>query len=172
MTRSLAKRVAFYAAALALAMALSYIEILLPLPIPLPGVKLGLANLITLLLLIDEKPQYVLLLLLCRVTLCALLFGTFISFIYSASGALLSFVAMLFIKKLYPGKISFLGVSVIGACAHNIGQVIAACFILGSSAMLIYLPALLVCAVITGSAVGICANLLAPRLKKAFSHLK
>ena len=171
MTRSPAKRVAFYAAALILSLALSYLEILLPLPIPLPGVKLGLANLITLLLLIDEKPQYILLLLISRVILCALLFGTFISFIYSLSGAALSFAGMLLIKRLYPKRISLVGVSVTGACMHNIGQVIAACMILGSAKMLYYLPPLILVAIVTGFVVGLCANILSPRLKKAFSHL-
>lgn len=166
MIRWSVKHLAFLSISLAVALVLSYIESLIPLPIPLPGVKLGLANLITLLLIKDEKPYTVIALSLCRVGLSSLLFGSFLSFLYSLAGALISFIILMLLRNLCPGKITFIGLSVCAACAHNIGQTAVACLILNSLSMLAYLPLLLLCAVVAGCAVGICANIIYPRLKK------
>ena len=156
MTASRSKKVATLALFLALAMILSYVEAIVPIPIPVPGIKLGLANSAVLIILLLEKPGDALLVSLVRIFLSGLLFGNAFSIIYSLSGGILSFVIMFLAIKLI--KLHPVTASILGGVFHNIGQVIAACFILGTKAMLYYIPVLLVSGIITGALIGIISN--------------
>ena len=147
------KKIALCGVLTALAMIFSYIESVVPIPIPVPGIKLGVANIavITILYVLGVKEAIVINLL--RIALTALLFGNVNSFLFSISGAVLSLTIMIIMKKL--DFFSCIGVSVCGGVMHNVGQIIAAVFIMGSEAIVLYLPVLIVSGVFTGVVIGV-----------------
>ncbi len=162
------RRICTDALLVACAMMLSYVEVLLPLQllVPLPGFKLGLANTVTVLAFVLVSRRDAAVILSLRILLMSLLFGTVTSFFFSAMGGLLSFLALLLAERLLRGC-SFLGVSVLSAAAHNLGQLLAACCFFGSGILLSYLPVLLLAAALCGSLTGILLNLSVPTLKKS-----
>lgn len=109
------RELARFALLVALAMVLSWLESLVPLSLTVPGVKLGLANLVVIFALYKLGPRQAAVISLVRVLLITFTFGNAFSFAYSLTGAALSFVVMLLLKK--TGKFSLLGVSIAAACA-------------------------------------------------------
>lgn len=152
----------------ATAMMLSYLESLLPLTplIPLPGFKLGLANTVTVLVFALVSGRAAATVSALRILLMGLLFGSAVSLFFSAAGGLLSFLALLLAGRLLR-KCSFLGVSVLCAAAHNIGQLLAAVCLFGFEIFLSYLPVLLLAALLSGILTGILLNLSVPRLQRS-----
>ncbi len=146
----------------ALAMILSYIESLIPAFVAVPGFKIGLANSVTVFALYYLGRRYALCISVVRVLLSALLFGSPVSLIYSISGALLSLMGMSLLRGVR--IFSPIGVSTAGGVLHNIGQIAAACFLLGSGAIF-YLPALLIGGVISGVVIGLIAGIVMSRVK-------
>ncbi len=161
------KKIALCGVLTALAMIFSYIESVIPIPIPVPSIKLGVANIavITILYVLGVKEAIVINLL--RIALTALLFGNVNSFLFSISGALLSLTIMIIMKKL--DFFSCIGVSVCGGVMHNVGQIIAAVFIMGSEAIVLYLPVLIVSGVFTGVVIGVVSGIVAKHVKKVVS---
>ncbi len=158
----------------ALMLAFSYMEstitALLPLP---PGVKPGIANIVVMFACASMGFSYALPLTLMKSAFAVIVSGTTAGFI-SLSGGILSVAATaLLIKKAY-GKLSFTGISVLGAVCHNTGQTVAACIILGSPYYAAYFPVLIISAVITGAVTGTILNCVMPSLKKLglFNKLK
>ena len=139
----------------AVAIVLGYFEYLLPVT-GIPGVKLGLANTVLLyaLYLIDV-PSAILLMLL-KVGLSGLLFGGPAAMLYSLAGGVLSLIVMILARK--SKGLSIVGVSVLGAVSHNIAQMVVACFVVETRAILAYLPILLFAAAITGTLTGLIAR--------------
>ena len=137
------------------------VEAALPLPMPVPGVRLGLANVITLLAIALYGVRSGLLVAVLRTVIGSLIGGTFLGFGFwlSLAGGVLSTVvmalAMLLVKK---GFGSLVSVSVLGAAAHNLAQLTAAALVIGSAALLKgYWPLLLLLAVPTGFFTGLAA---------------
>lgn len=161
------KKIALCGVLTALAMIFSYIESVIPIPIPVPGIKLGVANIavITILYVLGVKEAIVINLL--RIALTALLFGNVNSFLFSISGAVLSLTIMIIMKKL--DFFSCIGVSVCGGVMHNVGQIIAAVFIMGSEAIVLYLSVLIVSGVFTGVVIGVVSGIVAKHVKKVVS---
>lgn len=141
---------------LAVALVLGYFENLIPLNASIPGVKLGLSNIVLLyaIYLIDAKCAFILMIL--KVMLSGMLFSGVSGAIYSFAGGLLSLIMMLLIKRL--PDVSIVGVSVVGAVFHNVGQISIASFVVENRYIFFYLPVLLISAVITGLATGIIAK--------------
>ena len=141
----------------AMALALSYLENLFPLSlaIPIPGVKLGLANIVTLFALYAMGPGQALLILLARCVLGALFAGNMNALLFSLLGALCAMGVMILLSR--RRGLSIYGVSVGGAAAHNCGQIAAAALTLGSAAPLYYLPVLLAVSLLTGGLTGLAA---------------
>ncbi len=160
------RRVCLDALLIALAMMLSYLEVLLPLQlwIPLPGFRLGLANLVVVLVFCLISPIDAAIVSALRILLMGLLFGSATSLWFSAMGGLFSYLTLFFLSK-RAKRSSFLGVSVLCAAAHNSGQITAAAALFGGSVVLSYLPLLLIAAVIYGAVVGVLLNLLFPRVQ-------
>ena len=145
-------------------MILSFVESLIPPLVAIPGVKIGLANIVTVFLLYTLGWRAAGVVSLIRVLLSALLFGNVQSMIFALSGALLSFIVMIIAKKLLPfGKV---GVSVLGAIAHNAGQVAAAVIIMETAALAYYFIPLVISGTVAGVFVGILAAILTARLEK------
>lgn len=150
----------------ALALILSWIETFLPLPLPVPGAKIGLANLITLLSLYTLSVPSVFFILCARILLSGFLFGSLSSILYALAGGMLSFAVMVF---LYRSKHSFslIFISMIGAMAHNTGQLIIASAVVESKTLFIYyFPFLLIVAVPAGLITGSVVQLFLTYLKK------
>ena len=158
------KKVTLLGFCLAAAMLLSYIESLIPPLVSIPGIKVGLANIIIIFALCQLGIKEAALVSAARIVLCALLFGNFISFSYSLCGALLSLTLMALLKKL--DLFSLVGISVVGGVMHNVGQIIAAIFILGTKAILGYLPVLIISGTLTGAIIGIISALVIKRFSK------
>lgn len=155
------KRLVQGAVLTSLALALSYMERFIPLQmlIPLPGVKLGLANVVTLIALyfLGTKSAFVILILRCF--LGAVFGGGITGLLFSLTGGLLAMTVMALCK--HAPFLSVYGVSILGAAAHNIGQILAAMVLMHSIYIGMYLPYLLAVAIFTGFATGAaCAGVL------------
>ena len=146
------------------ALILSFVESQIPPIVPIPGVKLGLANIVTLFALYKLGAPSALTVAVVRVSLSSLLFGSVSSFAYAMGGALLSFAVMLLLKKL--GWFATFTVSIAGAVAHNIAQICVSMLILQTEVVIYYLPALLISGIITGAVIGIIGAVLLKKLEK------
>lgn len=152
----------------ALAIVLSLAEQLFPLDaiVPVPGVKLGLANVVTLFALTRLSARDAVAILLCRVALSSLLMGSVTAFLFSLFGGLLALIVMGLVLRAEGKFCSVLGVSVAGAAAHNIGQIIAAVIWMKTGAVVAYLPLLLVMSVPLGLVTGLTAAVVLSHLQK------
>ena len=148
----------------AAAMIFSYVESLFAAFIPVPGVKLGLANVIILLAIFAVGEWQAFVIGLVRVLLSALLFGNLMSLGISSSGFLLSFLFMLYLKRL--GKFSIIGISLGGGAAHNLGQLICVSIYMSSFLMMRYLFLFSLFGVLTGLVTGFVCKLIYERVKE------
>lgn len=146
-------KVAVFGVFTSLALILSYVELLIPINFGIPGMKLGLANLLVVILLYKCGPRDALLLSVIRILLSGLIFGNMFSIFYSLSGGLLSLAVMIFLKK--TGQFTVAGVSLGGGASHNVGQLLIAMFVVQTYQVGYYLPVLLIAGVITGAVIGI-----------------
>jgi len=153
MTRT--KKLTLLSLLLAQALALHIIERNLPVPMPVPGVKLGLANIITLLTIIIFGFKEAVLVVLGRTFLGALFGGGFSAFFFSLAGGLLSTMIMVLMYKNFFKYFSLPTVSVTGAIFHNIGQITVASFVVENINLFYYLPILIFSGVITGLFIGL-----------------
>ena len=148
------KRMVLSAVLVSLALALSYTERFIPLQmlVPLPGVKLGLANIVTLiaLYLLGAKSAFAILILRC--VLGAAFGGGITGLLFSLTGGVLSMSVMALCKN--APILSVYGISILGAATHNVGQILAAMVLMNSVYIGMYLPYLLVVALFTGFATG------------------
>lgn len=152
----------------ALALVLSFVERLIPLQliVPIAGIKLGLANIVLLFALIMLDIKQTAAIFICRIVLSSIFAGSFTGFLFSFLGGLFSIIIMYILLK-WEGKLfSFYGISIAGAAAHNIGQVIAAIFVLNSVYVIAYLPMLLICSFPLGFITGYTAKIVINHLKQ------
>ena len=154
------KNIALCAVLTALALGLSTLENLFPvsLLIPLPGIKLGLANIVTVFALYWLGAVPALVILIARCVLGAMFAGNFSALLFSLLGGLAAMGMMILLK--HAGRLSLYGVSIGGAACHNIGQICAAMITLGNTMVLGYLPVLLGVSLITGALTGFVTGLL------------
>lgn len=147
---------------IAIAMVFSYIESLIPLNIAVPGVKLGLANLVTIVVMVKMDTRSAWMVSLVRVLLSALLFGNMSVMIYSLAGAVLSLIVMTVCMRFRIFGIN--GTSILGAVSHNAGQVIMAASLMKSGNILIYIPVLCISGTIAGVCIGLAGAVLVKNL--------
>lgn len=150
------RKLAYLGLYTAAAMILSYIESLLPVFAGIPGIKLGLPNLVIVLVLYQYSFKEAALISAARILAVGFLFGNMFSIVYSLAGAALSLFCMTLIKKVKGFSIA--GVSMTGGVTHNIGQLLVAMAVVENFSLVYYLPALLVSGVVTGFCIGILAN--------------
>ena len=168
-------RIVFIGLLVSQALALYTVESMIPVPFIAPGAKLGLANLITVVALYTlESKKDVFLVILLRLLLATMFGGNLSTFIYSVSGAILSYCAMVFVKELLKDKVSIIGVSASGAFFHNVGQLIVASAMVENIAIMLYLPILSITGITTGIFIGITSNFIVKHLSKLhyFSKLR
>ena len=159
----MSKKVAVCGMLVALAFLLSYLEMLLPFSFAVPGIKLGLANIITLILLQYGTLKDAALVLTARILLSTLLFGQLLSLAYSLAGGVFSLLVMFLISRLLHKKMAFL-TGAAGGLAHNMGQLLVAFFLTATPGVLTYLPFLILSGIITGFFTGLVTAFLAPAL--------
>lgn len=160
-TRKLALMAMFTAASLIVFI----IEAQIPAPVPVPGVKLGLANIITLIAMVMLGRREAGLILLVRIAMGSIFTGGVSAFIFSIAGGVLAYGVMCLTVKSFSGRLLWV-VSVFGAIAHNAGQLIASVVITKTASLFLYAPILLASAIITGVFTGLAAMYLIERLDK------
>lgn len=160
-----AKRIAELGVLTAAALIIFIIESWIPYPFPIPGIKLGLANIITVYAVYRYKAYEAAAVLFVRIALGSVFGGNFYALIYSLAGGVFCLVGMILLKKVIDEKHLWLA-SVFGAVLHNTGQIIAAVILLQTPAILAYYPFLIVAGCLSGAFTGLCAQLVISRLQK------
>lgn len=141
---------------IALAMILSYLENLVPINVAVPGIKLGLANLVTIVALCKLGIRHTIIISVGRIILSGLLFGNPLVIIYSLAGATLSIIVMCLVRKIKIFTVT--GVSICGAVSHNFGQLIVAAILLENTKIFYYMAVLSVFGAVAGALIGILAG--------------
>jgi len=154
------KRLVFLSILISQAIILGYIERFIPFPFLAPGAKIGLANVVALVCLYRYGFKEALLVQVLRVLLISLLFGNMASFLFSLSGAIFSTTAMSICHKLFKDKFSIMGISLIGAIFHHIGQLSIAAITIQTITIFSYAPILFLISIPTGIFIGILAKLM------------
>lgn len=158
-------RVAVFGVFTALALIFSYVELLIPINFGIPGAKLGLANLVIIIVLYKTDWKEALLLSVVRIVLAGFLFGNLFGILYRLAGGILSLAVMALLKR--SGAFSIIGVSMAGGVSHNVGQLIMAMLVVETYAVGYYLPVLLIAGLITGTLIGIAGREMLKRLDLA-----
>ena len=156
-------RAAYFGVFTALALILSYVEMLIPINFGIPGAKLGLANLVIVIVLYKTDWKEALLLSVVRIVLSGFFFGNLFSILYSLAGGILSLIVMTVLMR--SGRFSVTGVSMAGGVSHNIGQLVTAMFAVSTYQVGYYLPVLLIAGLITGALIGLTADAVLGRIR-------
>lgn len=164
MVQNKTRTIATYGVLTSLALILSYVEAQIPAFFAVPGIRLGLTNLVVLaaLYLYGNKGAYFINIV--RILLAALLFGTGVSLLYSLVGGMLSVTVMVLLKRIE--RLHIVSVSVSGAIAHNVGQIIVAMILLGTGNAAWYFTILWISGIICGALIGLLGALILKRIKK------
>lgn len=159
------RKLTFMSMLLVLAIIIFTVESQLPPIAPIPGIKLGLANVINLMALymLGRRESFIILVL--RIVLSSIFAGNFTGFMYSISGGIMCFLFMS-VMSLFIKENRMWVVSVFGAIGHNIGQIVIACFIMGTFQIIWYLPILMISGIITGTFTGIAAQTALKHMRK------
>lgn len=146
------RKIALNGIMISLALVLSFVERFIPLGIivPIPGIKLGLANIVTMFALFYSGFASALTITVLRCVLSALMFGGLSSLLFSLSGAMLALLIMTLMKPGFNKFFSLIGISMSGAALHNIGQIVMASLMMRNTAVFSYLPLLLLAGIVTG----------------------
>ena len=155
-------RTAYFGVFTALALIFSYVETLIPIQFGIPGAKLGLANLVIVIVLYKTDWKEALLLSVVRIVLSGFIFGNLFSIIYSLAGGIMSLAVMAAIRK--DKGFSVIGVSMAGGVCHNIGQLIVAMIVVQTYQVGYYLPVLLIVGLATGTLIGVISSGVLKRL--------
>ena len=159
-----AKEIAFIGICAAGALILGYIEYRIPIIPSIPGIKLGLSNMMIVLMFFISGARDASIIAVLKTLMSALMFSGFSAFLFSFSGVMLAYAAMWLVWRC---RWHMVGISVIGALAHNGAQLLVAALVIQNMGVMVYLPVLIVSAVITGLLTGTLAHLLYGHLKRA-----
>ncbi len=167
--KSRAGRLALCAVMTALSMVLGYVEAMIPLPVPIPGIKLGIANLATIICFFMIGRRAACAVAVVRIVLSSLLFGNLYSFVFSMAGGLCSLLFMTAAVSIR--RFSVTGVSMLGGVTHNLGQIAAAAAVLRAALVMGYIPALIAGGIVSGTLIGLLAYMILNRLRKAGANI-
>lgn len=169
MGRSDTKTIAYLGMFVALGFIFSYIEAIFPFSMGITGIKLGLANIVVLIVLYTFGTKEAFMISMVRILLVAFTFSNTFTMLYSLSGGFLSWGTMVMLKK--TEKFSIVGVSVAGGVAHNIGQLVVAAILIRTYNLIYYFPVLIIGGVITGIIIGVLSGRVMPVIKKHIDEL-
>ena len=146
----------------AIALTIFMVEAQIPALVPVPGVKLGLANIVTVFAVYTMGSKEGASILAARIFLGAIFAGNFSTIFYSAAGGACAILVTIGMKRILTKKQLWVA-GAFGAVAHSAGQMAMAIAITGTPGLLVYLPVLMVCGIITGLFTGLCAQFLVNR---------
>lgn len=155
----------------AVALIIFVVEAQIPALVPIPGIKLGLSNIVTVFAVFMLGSWEAALILAVRIFLGAVFAGNFSTILYSAGGGALAILITIVCRRILK-KDQLWVAGCLGAVAHSIGQMVVAVLVTGTPGLVIYLPVMIVCSIITGLFTGLCAQFLVKRGKdlwKTFS---
>lgn len=156
------KRITYTGMFVAIAMVFSYLESMIPVNIAIPGIKLGFANMVTIVVMYRLRIADAWIVSLVRVVLSSLLFGNMAIMIYSMAGAVLSLLVMSICRK--KDLFGLLGTSILGGVSHNAGQIVMAAFLMKSGNIMLYIPVLCISGTIAGVCIGLAGAVLVRKL--------
>ena len=159
-----AKKLTRMALLTAIALTIFMVEAQIPAVVPLPGVKLGLANIVTVYAVFVLGAKEAAAILFCRIFLGAVFAGNFSTILYSGAGGALATTATILLRKVLTRKQLWVAGS-LGAVAHSVGQVAMAIALTSTPGLIIYLPPLAGISIVTGLFTGLCAQFLVNRGK-------
>lgn len=160
------KRLALCAVLAAVALTIFVAESQIPPVVPMPGVKLGLANIVTLVAMVLLGRRDALAVLAARLILGAAFTGGFSAFMFSAVGGLFAYIVMAALVGVFPEKMLWV-VSVLAALAHNAGQILVAVFVTGTPGIAVYILILAASGVVTGAFTGLAGMFLIRAVRKS-----
>ena len=146
----------------AIALTIFMVEAQIPSIVPLPGVKLGLANIVTVFTVFAFGPKDGVMVLTARIFLGAVFSGNFSTIFYSAAGGVCAILVTILLRKILKRNQLWVA-GCFGAVAHSIGQMSMAMLMLGTPSLIIYLPVMIAISIITGLFTGLCAQFLVNR---------
>ena len=149
----------------AIALTIFVLEAQIPPLVPIPGIKLGLANIVTVFAVFTLGSWEAALILAVRIFLGAVFAGNFSTIFYSLAGGCLAILSAIALKRILKNKQLWVA-GTVGAIAHSIGQMAMAVLLTGTPGLVIYLPVMLVIGIVTGSFTGLCAQFLLNRGEK------
>lgn len=164
-----AKRTALFGLLIALAFVLGYVESLIPIYLGAPGVKLGLANLVTMIALYSMGAKAAIVVNVVRIFLSGFTFGPASAILFSLSGAVLSLAVMALCRRLR--LFGMVGVSILGGVAHNIGQFLMAALVVHTFGVFAYLPVLLAAGTVAGALIGLLGGIVVKRISRVFREI-
>lgn len=160
------QKMAYITMLAAQAIVISVMERWIPSPFSFaPGAKLGLGNLITIIAIFTLPTKDNVKVIGLRLLVSTLLSGTFSTFLYSFSGTVLSYLAMVSAKQLGPKRVSIIGISILGGICHNVGQLLVFSLLAKSWAVLNYLPILAFSGILSGFLVGLAGHFLLKKIR-------
>ena len=164
---NLTKKIALTGIMGALALALSYLESLIPAyPGFPPGAKPGLSNVVTMFMADCVGPGYAFFITVIKGLFAGVTRGT-TAMIMSLAGGILSTAVACLIFRFFKNKTGYIGIGMVCAVCHNIGQLAAACIISGTASLVVgYGPLLLIFAIVTGFLTGTILKAVMPSLEK------
>ena len=165
--KNLTRKIALTGIMCALALALSYLETLIPAyPGFPPGAKPGLSNIVTMFMAGSSGTPFAFFITIIKGLFAGVTRG-FTAMLMSLSGGILSTAAACLLFRFAKNKLGYIGISIVCAVCHNIGQLAAACIISGTASLVVgYGPLLLIFAVVTGLLTGAILNAVIPTLAK------
>lgn len=146
----------------AIALTIFMVEAQIPALLPIPGIKLGLANIVTVFAVFALGPGDAVLILAARIFLGAVFAGNFSTIFYSAAGGGLAIALTILLRRVLTKKQLWVA-GALGAVAHSIGQMIMAVLITATPGLIAYLPVMIAVSIVTGTFTGLCAQFLVNR---------
>lgn len=162
-------KIIFLSVLVSVGLALGVLESAIPLPISFPGAKLGLSNMVVLVTLVVFGFKDGITVSMLKSIVLMLVTGSVSSFIYSFSGAVLSCIAMYIAYKYFSNIFSLIGVSILGALAHNFAQVTVAAIIINNLRIYTYLPFLMLTSIFSGYFVGLASSYIERNLRGSYN---
>lgn len=163
------KRTALFGLLIALAFVLGYVESLIPIYLGAPGVKLGLANLVTMIALYCMGMKAAIAISVVRIFLSGFTFGPASAILFSLAGAGLSLSVMAVCRRFK--LFGMAGVSILGGVAHNIGQFLMAAFVVNTFGVFSYLPVLLAAGCVSGALIGLLGGMVVQRISRILQEI-
>lgn len=161
--RNPARQAALYGLLAALAYVLGYVESLVPIYLGAPGVKLGLANLASVIALYSLGAGAAVSINLLRIVLTGFTFGNMSMLLYSLAGAALSLSVMVVCRKF--SLFGMTGISILGGVCHNLGQFFMAAFVVETFGVFAYFPVLLGAGTVAGALIGLLGGMILRRIR-------